>query len=80
MLQVALGDWLDRVQKLKAANPALWKEKTTLAYDLVDVVGEAAVAKFRVFKGDTFFSTDYMLLYRCPDGWKIVAKVFTLEE
>ncbi|UCE59638.1 MAG: nuclear transport factor 2 family protein [Phycisphaerales bacterium] len=80
VMQVKLADWLDRVEELKTENPELWRETTTLAYDLVDVAGEAAVAKFKVYKGRTFFSTDYMLLYRFPEGWRIVAKVFTLEE
>ena len=80
VFRVALADWLDRVEELKAQDPELWRQRTTVAYDLVDVAGEAAVAKFKVYKGDAFFSTDYMLLYRFAAGWRIVAKVFTLKE
>ncbi|NIV44636.1 hypothetical protein GWN49_07160, partial [Candidatus Bathyarchaeota archaeon] len=38
----------------------------------------AAVAKLDVYKGTTQFSTDYMLLYKFKEGWKIVSKIFTV--
>ena len=40
--------------------------------------GHAAVAKLDVYKGETHFSTDYMLLYRFDAGWRIVSKVFAV--
>lgn len=36
------------------------------------------MAKLNVYKGTTHFSTDYMLLYKFNDGWKIVSKIFTV--
>jgi hypothetical protein len=46
-------------------------------FHLVDVAGNAAVAKLDVYRNDEFYSTDYMLLYKFVDGWKIVSKVYT---
>jgi hypothetical protein len=43
----------------------------------VDVEGRAAVAKLEVYKSGVYFSTDYMLLYRFSEGWRIVSKIFT---
>jgi hypothetical protein len=86
MLVLAEGDvskvdvptWLPRIDAMKTENPELWDSDTSFAFKLVDVAGSAAMAKLDVFKGETFFSTDYMLLYKIQDEWKIVSKVFTV--
>lgn len=74
---VSVAQWLLRLEKIKADNPDLWNAPTTHNFLLVDVSDHAAVAKLDVFKGETHFSTDYMLLYKFQDGWKIVSKVFS---
>jgi len=74
--KVGISEWLERVEVLKEKNPDLWSKETTTKSINVDVGGYAAVAKLDVYKGDTYFSTDFMLLYKLDDGWKIVSKVF----
>lgn len=74
--KVAVDEWLRRIEKMKADNPDLWSAKSRHEFRLVDVTGYAAVAKLDIYKGETHFSTDYMLLYRFKDGWRIVSKVF----
>lgn len=69
--------WLERIPKLKKENPKLWEASTTHQFAFVDVTDNAAVAKLDVYKGDTHFSTDYMLLYKFKEGWRIVSKIFT---
>jgi hypothetical protein len=76
--KVTVAEWLDRVETMKADSPELWNAQTTYNFLLVDVSGNAAVAKLDVYKGSTYFSTDYMLLYKFDEGWKIVSKIFTL--
>jgi hypothetical protein len=76
--EVNVDEWLDRIETMKAENPELWNAETTHSFELVDVAGYAAVAKLNVYKGATHFSTDYMLLYRFEDGWRIVSKIFTI--
>ena len=78
MDKVTVDQWLDRIETMKADNPDLWSAKTTHNFVLVDVSGYAAVAKLDVHKGTTHFSTDYMLLYKFEDGWKIVSKIFAV--
>jgi hypothetical protein len=78
ILKVNVDEWLDRLEVLKAENPELWSAETTYEFLLVDVAGNAAAAKLDVFRGETHFSTDYMLLYKFADGWKIVSKVFSV--
>ena len=76
--KVDVAEWLRRVETMKAENPELWDAETTHRFELVDVAGYAAVAKLDVYKGTTHFSTDYMLLYRFGDGWRIVSKILAV--
>lgn len=76
--RVNIEEWLPRIEALKEANPEMWAAKTTCEYKLVDVAGKAAVAKLDVYKGDEFFSVDYMLLYKVGGRWQVVSKVFSL--
>ena len=76
--KVDVDEWLRRLEEMQADNPDLWIAETRHEFRLVDVTGCAAAAKLDVYKGETHFSTDYMLLYRFDEGWKIVSKVFTV--
>jgi len=76
--KVDVDKWLRRLKEMKADNPDLWNAKTRHEFRLVDIAGHAAVAKLDVYKGETHFSTDYMLLYRFDQGWRIVSKVFAV--
>ncbi len=76
--KVDVDEWLRRLEQMKADNPDLWSAETRHEFRLVDTAGYAAVAKLDVHKGDTHFSTDYMLLYRFEDRWRIVSKVFAV--
>ena len=76
--KVTVDQWFDRIEKMKRENPELWKAKTTHDLSFIDVTGNAAAVKINVYKGKTHFSTDYMLLYKFNDGWKIVSKTFTI--
>ena len=78
--KVNVDEWLKRIEKMKQENPELWDAKTNHKFLLIDVKGNAAVAKLDVYKGETHFSTDYMLLYKFEEGWKIVSKIFTIPQ
>jgi hypothetical protein len=77
---VSVDEWLDRLEAMKADNPELWGAQTTHEFGLIDLAEYAAVAKLDVYKGATHFSTDYMLLYRFEEGWRIVSKVFAIPQ
>lgn len=76
--KVMVDDWLVRVDGLKKDNPGLWAGETSRSFEIIDVAGYAAVAKLEVYKGDTHFATDYMLLYKFDQGWQIVSKIFSI--
>ena len=76
--KVDVDAWLARVEVMKSDNPGLWEAETRCTLTFVDTAGYAAAVKLEVFKGERHFSTDYMLLYRFDEGWKIVSKVFSV--
>jgi Putative lumazine-binding len=52
-------------------RPAIRHEFTS-----VDVTDDAAVARVEIYRDGTHAFTDYLSLYRFPDGWRIVSKIF----
>jgi hypothetical protein len=75
MSAVTLDDWAARIEKGARERteppPAVSHEFT-----LVDVAGNAAVARVELSRGGRHVFTDYLSLYRFADGWKIVGKIF----
>ncbi len=80
IVKINIDEWLPRVEKMKADNPELWSAETTCKFQLVDAAGNSAAVKIDIFKGSLHFSTDYMLLYKFENGWKIVSKIFFVPE
>ena len=76
--KVSIDEWLSRIEKMKNDDPELWASETHHTFELIDMANNAAVAKLDVHKGSIHFSTDYMLLYKFEEGWKIVSKVFSI--
>ena len=76
--RVNVDEWMPRIESMKESNPDMWATPTSHEFQLIDVAGNAAVAKLDVYKGDEFFSVDYMLLYKIGGKWQIVSKVFSV--
>ncbi len=72
---VTLDEWAARIEKgaaeRKGPAPEIRHEFTQ-----VDVTGNAAVVRLELHRGGKHTFTDYLSLYRFPDGWKIVSKIF----
>lgn len=68
---VTLDTWLARMS-YGQRNP----DRVTFTFDRVDVVGNTAHARLRLFVNGRQRFTDMMGLYRFPEGWRIVNKVF----
>lgn len=72
---VTLDEWAGRIEKGAAerkAPPAEIRHEFTH----VDVTGNAAVVRLELHRGGKHVFTDYLSLYRFPEGWKIVSKTF----
>ncbi|UCD37367.1 MAG: nuclear transport factor 2 family protein [Fidelibacterota bacterium] len=78
--KVSVDDWLTRIEGMKEDNPDLWTAEASHQFKLIDVAGYAAVAILDVYRGEVHFSTDYMLLYRFDEGWRIVSKIFAIPQ
>jgi hypothetical protein len=72
---VTLDEWASRVEKGAAARTGPGPE-IRHEFTHVDVTGNAAVVRLELHRDGRHTFTDYLSLYRFPDGWKIVAKTF----
>lgn len=69
-------NWIDGVEKTKASGniPA---RKITVEFEMIDITGYTAMAKIKLFENGTkLLFTDYLLLYKFAEGWKIVQKTY----
>lgn len=76
MSALSIDEWAARVEKT-AANPNAPKPPA-IRYEFphVDVTGSAAVVRVEIWRDGVYTFTDYLSLYRFPDGWKIVNKIY----
>ena len=70
--QVTIDQWTSRLNGEKNEH------EITSEFEWVDVTGDVAKAKLKIFEDGTHIFTDYMGLYRTEEGWKIVNKVFSV--
>ncbi len=72
LIQAPLELWLGRLQLDGTRNP----ESIDYKFDLINITGNAAIAKMLIFENSQLLYTDYFGLYKFEDGWKIVNKIF----
>jgi hypothetical protein len=72
---VTLEEWAERIGRSarERKGPA---PKIEASFTQVDVTGSAAVARLELHRDGKHVFTDYLSLYKLPDGWRIVAKIF----
>lgn len=74
---VTLDEWAGRIEAGAAKkDPKATPPEIKAEYTLVDVTGNAAVARVEIYRNGKHTFTDYLSLYKFPDGWKIVGKIF----
>lgn len=72
---LAIEDWIASIEKSrKEGNKA--SVKTEGNFVNVDVTGNNAVVKLELFRNNKKIFTDYLVLYRFQEGWRIVSKTF----
>ncbi len=74
--RMTLDEWVAGIEKSKKERPDPPRQETTHEFSMVDVAGDAAVARVEIYKDGKHVFTDYMSLYKHPDGWKIVGKIY----
>lgn len=81
LVRYEIEDWVKNTEKKKSDpefDPAknVWEHK----FESVDVTGESAAVKVQLYRKGKHIFTDYLSLLKFPDGWKVVAKVYTKHE
>lgn len=74
LTRLPIADWIASTDKRKAAG--LKPPLTTCKFLQVDITGDAAMVKLELHREGQRIFTDYLSLYRFPDGWKIVGKIY----
>lgn len=71
-------NWISDVEikKSKGEIPRKEEESVSINFKYVDISGTAASAKIEFLVGEKLTYIDYLSLYKFPDGWKIVSKIF----
>ena len=76
MTAVTLEEWIGRMEAGAKKNPDAPRPAIKAEFPMVDVTGNAAVARVEVYRDGKHTFTDYLSLYKFPDGWLIVGKIF----
>jgi hypothetical protein len=72
-----IADWIKITENKKAAGKFPPATLVAMEFPLIDVTGNAAVAKVKFMVGEKHVYTDYLSLLRFAEGWKIVNKIYT---
>jgi hypothetical protein len=72
-----LKDWIPRVEKAKAEGKTP-DVKFYVTFPIIKITEKAAMVQMDIFaKGsDKQVFTDYLLMYKFDEGWKIVQKIY----
>jgi hypothetical protein len=70
-----IEEWITNLEKSRKEStaPAV---KTEGKFVNVDVTGNNAVVKLELYRENKKIFTDYLVLYKFTEGWRIVSKTF----
>lgn len=71
-----IDEWVTNIEKNRIQNPNAPVNKATAKFISVSAVGTSASVVLELYRNDKKIFTDNLLLYKMPDGWRIVAKTF----
>lgn len=78
MWSLPINEWKERTKKKKADGkfPRTGDKKVSVTFESIDITGTAAVAKIKFLVGKKVKYVDYIALYKFPNGWKMVNKIY----
>ncbi|MDQ2179189.1 nuclear transport factor 2 family protein [Marinifilum sp. D714] len=78
MWSLPIDKWKEKTKKKKADGkfPRTGDKKVSVKFENIDITGNAAVAKIQFFVGTKLTYVDYISLYKFPNGWKMVNKIY----
>lgn len=76
--RLPIATWIENLERANASKPIPPDAPagTQARFPLIDVTGSAALAKVELYREGGLVFTDYLMLYRFPEGWRIVGKAF----
>lgn len=73
----AIEEWIAAIEKRKAeAKPEVKPVRTDAKFLSVDITGAAATVKLELYREGKRTFTDYIVLYKFTEGWRIVSKTY----
>ena len=76
IVEVGPEAFLEMMIQRRKDDPAFFAQPLTFETPTVDVEGDAAVVRVEIARGGSHLFTDFILLYRFGEDWKIVSKIF----
>lgn len=73
---MSIAEWISNIEEGKKKNPNPPTVETTHEFAMVNVGGNAAVARVELYKDGKHVFTDFISLYKFEDGWKLVGKIY----
>ncbi|KAB2868989.1 MAG: nuclear transport factor 2 family protein [Bacteroidales bacterium] len=74
--KLPIYNWIESSERARKENLNAQRPKTTVNYVNIDITGTAAVAKIELLREGKLIFTDYLMLYKFEEGWKIVGKTY----
>lgn len=72
-----IEDWIAAIEKRRAeAKPDAKVIRTDATFINIDITGTAATVKLELTREGKKTFTDYLVLYKFTEGWRIVTKAF----
>ena len=76
IVEVGPEAFLEMMIQRRKDDPAFFAQPLTFETPTVDVEGDAAAVRVEISRGGSHLFTDFILLYRFGEDWKIVSKIF----
>jgi hypothetical protein len=73
---LTIEEWITNIEKSKKENKQPVPPKAEGKFINVDVTGTAAIVKLELYRGGKQTFTDYLVLSKFTEGWKIISKSF----
>jgi hypothetical protein len=74
--KVTREQWIERIEERGSSGAQGPVSAVEHQFSLVEITGDAAVARVEIHRDGDHIFTDYLSLYRFDEGWRIVGKIF----
>jgi hypothetical protein len=72
---LSIEEWIANNEKAQKENPTPL-QKAEGKFISVDITGTNAVVKLELYRANKKMFTDYLVLYKFNEGWRIVSKTY----